>query len=101
MEKLNCNVKKCNLFCLHVNFYPKKGKTEHWVEMYFKIETEEKLPDKEWTVTEEDKDDIKIFHYKWVTRKKLESIDLKPTSIKKLMVDNKTDEFNYIIDEIK
>ena len=99
-EEVKCDidVNQCKLFCLHENFYIKKGRLEHWVENYFTVKPKGTLPNEGWDVEENDNGEIKLLHFKWASKEELEKLDLKPTTIKKLLVDNKVNEFNYLID---
>lgn len=99
-EEVGCNIdiEHCKFFCFHENFYNKKEKIEHWIENYFTVKTEFPLPNKDWDVEENDNGEKKLLHFKWVTKEELKKIDLKPTSIKKILMNNKSNEFNYLID---
>ena len=99
-EEVGCDIdlEKCKLFCLHENFYNKKEKLEHWIENYFTVKTKTPLPNNNWEIEENDNGKIKLLHFKWVSKNELKELDLKPTTIKKLLVDNKSNEFSYLID---
>lgn len=99
-EEVGCDIdiEQCKFFCFHENFYNKKEKLEHWIENYFTVKPKDLLPTNDWDVEENDKGEIKLLHFKWVTIDELKELDLKPTAIKKLLVDNKSNEFNYLID---
>lgn len=101
-EEVGCdiNIEQCKFFCFHENFYNKNGRVEHWVENYFTVKSKTKLSVENWDIEEEDNGEIKTLRFKWVTREELRELDLKPTSIKKLLVDNKINEFNHLIDEM-
>ena len=100
-EELECDIKETKLFCIHENFYPKNNKIEHWIEFYFKVKLKDKLNNKDWDITENDNGKIITSHFIWVTNEELKELDLKPSTIKELLINNKIDEFNYLIDEIK
>lgn len=99
-EEVGCDVdiEQCKFFCFHENFYNKKEKLEHWIENYFTVKPKKTLPTTDWDIEENDKGEIKLLHFKWVTIDELKELDLKPTAIKRLLVDNKSNEFNYLID---
>ena len=99
-EEVGCDIdiEQCNFFCFHENFYNKNGRVEHWIENYFVVKSKTPLPTENWDIEENDNGEIKLLHFKWVSREELKKLDLKPTSIKKLLVDNKSSEFNYLID---
>ena len=98
-EELNCTVKDYKYFCYHENFYTNKGRREHWSEHYFTVCVNEELPEDNWQITEKDGDEEKILNYYWMTKEQISEIDLKPTSIKKIIVDNKIDSYNFIVDD--
>ena len=89
---------KCNLFCFHENFYNKKEKIEHWVENYYLIQPKKRLNSNNWDIVEDDKGEKKLLHFIWVTKDELKKIDLKPTSIKKIIVEEQFDNISYLID---
>lgn len=101
-EEVGCdiNIEQCKFFCFHENFYNKNGRVEHWVENYFTVKPKTPLPVENWDIEENDNGETKILYFKWVTKEELRELDLKPTSIKKLLVDNKINEFNHLIDEM-
>lgn len=99
-EEVGCDIDidKCKFFCFHENFYNKKEKLEHWIENYFIVKPKKLLPTNDWNIEENDNGKIKLLHFRWVNIDELKELDLKPTTIKKLLVDNKSNEFNYLID---
>lgn len=98
-EEVCCEMKEAKIFCFHENFFNRKGKKEHWAELYFKVITNEQLPSNDWAQKENDNGQEKILHFKWVTLDELKNIDLKPSVIKKLLINNKINEISYLIDE--
>lgn len=88
--------KDCKLFCNHENFYLNKRRQEHWIENYFLIHIEEELKE-QWQVKEKDGDEIKILNFKFMTIEEIKNIELKPTSIKKILIDREYNNFNHII----
>lgn len=52
----------------------------------------------DWDIEEDDNGEKKILHFKWVSREELKNLDLKPTRIKELLVDNKIKQFTHLID---
>ena len=84
-EEVGCGIDSLKLVCLNEHFYKKDQRMEHWVENYFLIEP----------------DDGKIMKYNfyWLSIDEIKDIDLKPTVIKELIINNKYNEFNYLISE--
>ena len=99
-EEIGCDIdiEQCKLFCFHENFYNKNEKLEHWIENYFTVKPKNPLPSNDWDIEENDNGKKRILHFKWVNRDELKELDLKPTTIKKLLVENKSNEFNHLID---
>ena len=54
------------------------------------------LPE-QWKVKENDGDEIKILNFKFMTIDEIKDIDLKPTSIKKILIERQYNNFNHII----
>lgn len=97
--RYDINIEQCKLFCFHENFYNKNERTEHWIENYFTVKTKDVLPSKDWEVEENDDRELKLLHFKWVSIEELRNLDLKPVAIKKLLIENKINDFSYIIDK--
>lgn len=101
-EEVGCDIdlENCKFFCFHENFYNKKGKLEHWIENYFIVKPSKRLPNNNWDIEENDNGELKLLHFKWVSIDELKDLDLKPTAIKKLLVENKANEFTHLIDKV-
>lgn len=95
----NIKIKDYKLFCDFENFYRKNLKIEHWVEKYFLVTTN-KLPSNNWQVVEEDSGETKTLDFIWLTKEEIIKLDLKPVKIKQLIVDDKINEFNFLIGEL-
>lgn len=102
-EEIGCDIdpKSCKFFCFHENLYNKNERLEHWLESYFIAKPQKPLPANDWNIEENDKGELKLLQFKWVTKDELKKLDLKPTSIKNLIVEGKTDKFTHIIDKNK
>lgn len=96
-EELGYTVKTANLFCIQENFYEKKGIVQHGVEYYYLIETEEELETVDRVVIENDRGVEKHLQIKWVSIEDLEEIDLRPFTVKDLMINNKLNTLTHII----
>lgn len=99
-EEVGCEIKDAKIFCLHENFYPKKDKLEHWVETYFIVKPNEILSKENWDQIENDKGQEKLLHFKWFTQEELKLLDLRPNTIKNLLIDNKITELSYLVDRV-
>lgn len=101
-EEVGCDIdlENCKFFCFHENFYNKKGKLEHWIENYFIVKPSKRLPNNNWDIKENDNGELKLLHFKWVSIDELKDLDLKSTAIKKLLVENKANEFTHLIDKV-
>lgn len=96
-EELDYTVKNATLFCIQENFYEKKGRVEYGVEYYYIIEPEEDVETVDREVIEIDSGEEKHLFIKWVSIDELEEINLKPFTVKDLMVNNKLDILTHII----
>lgn len=96
-EELGFTVKEAKLFCIQENFYEKKGIIQHGVEYYYLIETVENIDTTDLKIEENDRGTIKQLFIKWVTAKELENIDLRPFTVKNLLINNRVDTLTHII----
>lgn len=100
-EELDYTVKKAKLFCIQENFYEKKGVTQHGVEYYYLIETLEDIETIDREFIENDRGEEKYLLIKWVSIEELKKIDLRPLTVKDLMVKNKLGTLTHIIQRDK
>ena len=96
-EELHYTVQNTHLFCIQENFYEKNGVAQHGVEYYYLVELREDVETVDKEVTEIDRGEEKRLSIKWVSIDELASIDLKPFTIKELMINNKMDTLTHII----
>lgn len=96
-EEVGCDIKNSKLICFHENFYLNKGRQEHWIENYFLVKPKNKLSKENWTVIEKDGEEEKTLHFYWMSKEEIKEINLKPTSIKDLIISDKISNFNYLI----
>ena len=99
LEEVGCDIKSSKLFCVHENFYMKNGVLEHFIENYFLINPESELNNNNWSVQENDDGRIFNYNFYWFSIDEIKNIDLKPTAIKELIINNKYNDFNYLIRE--
>ena len=99
LEEVGCDIKSSKLFCVHENFYMKNGVLEHFIENYFLINPESELNNNNWSVQENDDGRIFNYNFYWLSTDEIKNIDLKPTAIKELIINNKYNDFNYLIRE--
>jgi ADP-ribose pyrophosphatase YjhB (NUDIX family) len=79
-EEIGCGeVTVKNLFCANEVFYVHNNKKFHSVELYYLIKPQNKISIKA---------NLENLAFKWVTKKELESIDLKPEPVKQLIAEN-------------
>ena len=96
-EELGYTVKTANLFCIQENFYEKKDIPHHGVEYDYLIETEDELETIDREFIENDRGIMKNLQIKWVSIDELKEIDLRPFTVKELMIKNKIDTLTHII----
>lgn len=98
-EELEIDIlkKDFRLFCYHENIYEKDNRVEHWIEQYYIINA--KLEKDSWSFVENDIDGFKTLNYSFVTKEELEKIDLKPLSVKKLIISEEFSGITHIISD--
>jgi 8-oxo-dGTP pyrophosphatase MutT (NUDIX family) len=96
-EELDYTVKHVHLFCIQENFYAKNGTSQHGVEYYYRIELVEDVDTVDREVMELDRGEEKHLFIKWVTVDELKEIDLKPFTVKDLIVNDNLDTLTHII----
>ena len=87
------------LFCYHENIFERNGKIEHWVEQYYLVDSGEKLGKESWSFVENDIDGVKTLNYIFVNKEELEKIDLKPLSVKKLIISEEFSGISHIVSD--
>ena len=87
--------------CYHENIYEKNNRIEHWIEQYYLIDVKGKLEKDNWSYIEHDIDGVKKLNYRFVNKEELEKIDLKPLSIKELIISGKFKDISHIISDLK
>ncbi len=87
------------LFCYHENIFERNGKIEHWIEQYYLVDSGEKLGKESWSFEENDIDGVKTLNYIFVNKEELEKIDLKPLSVKKLIISEEFSGISHIVSD--
>lgn len=85
-EEIGCDVKKANLFAIQENFWTRKNKECHGIEFYYIIKPAQHLQMKNHEEIEIDKGEEKLLEFKWVTSAELKDIDLRPTNIRDMLI---------------
>lgn len=98
-EELEIDILKneFRLFCYHENIYEKDNRVEHWIEQYYIVNA--KLEKDSWSFVENDIDGFKTLNYIFVNKEELEKIDLKPLSIKELIISEELSGISHIISD--
>ena len=87
------------LVCYHENIYEKNNIIEQWIEQYYLIDVKGKLEKDNWSYIEHDIDGVKKLNYRFVNKEELEKIDLKPLSIKELIISGNLKDISHIISD--
>ena len=87
------------LVCYHENIYEKNNRIEHWIEQYYLIDVKGKLEKDNWSYIEHDIDRVKKLNYMFVNKEELEKIDLKPLSVKELIISGNFKDISHIISD--
>ena len=98
-EELNYTVKKATLFCIQENFFHQKGLMCHGVEYYYLIEVKEDIEIVDKEVIEIDHGEEKHLFIKWISEGELKEIDLRPFTVKDLMIKNSFDTLIHLINK--
>lgn len=98
-EELEIDILKneFRLFCYHENIYEKDNRVEHWIEQYYIVNA--KLEKDSWSFVENDIDGFKTLNYIFVNKEELEKIDLKPLSVKKLIISEEFSGISHIVSD--
>ena len=96
-EELNYNVKNSTLFCIQENFYEKEGIMQHGIEYYYLIELKEEIETSDKEIIENDRGVEKRLFIKWVSIDELKEINIKPITIKNLIIKNQPNKLTHII----
>lgn len=96
-EELDYNIKNTTLFCIQENFYKKKEVIQHGVEYYYLIELEKGVETVDREVIENDRGVEKHLLVKWISIDELKITDLKPFTVKALIIDNKLDTLTHVV----
>lgn len=89
------------LVCYHENIYEKNNRIEHWIEQYYLIDVKGKLEKDNWSYIEHDIDGVKKLNYMFANKEELEKIDLKPLSVKELIISGNFKDISHIISDQK
>ena len=87
------------LFCYHENIFERNGKIEHWIEQYYLVDSGEKLRKEGWSFEENDIDGVKTLNYIFVNKEELKKIDLKPLSVKELIISEEFSGISHIVSD--
>lgn len=98
-EETEMPVEIKNLFLLHENFYLNvKNQKFHEMCFYYllKPKDEQKII-KDQIKEEFDKDKKDVLEFRWFTKDEIEKLEIKPTIIKEIIMNNKTNQMNHEI----
>lgn len=96
-EELHYTVRNTHLFCVQENFYKENGVARHGVEYYYLVELQEDIETVDKDITEIDRGEEKHLSLRWITIDELSDIDLKPFTVKELMLNDKMNSLTHII----
>lgn len=85
-EEIGCDVKESKLFSIEENFWTRNNKKCHGIEFYYIIKPKQQLQMQDCEKIENDKGEEKLLHFKWVTLEELKEIDLRPSNIKDMLI---------------
>lgn len=85
-EEIGCDIEKAELFAIQENFWTRNDQKCHGIEFYYIIKPKQELQMKDYERIENDKGEEKLLEFKWVTSKELKDIDLRPTNIRDMLI---------------
>ncbi len=85
-EEIGCDVKEAKLFSIEENFWMRNNRKCHGIEFYYIIKPKQKLKMQDCEKIENDKGEEKLLNFKWVTLEELKDIDLRPSNIKDMLI---------------
>ena len=85
-EEIGCDVKEAKLFSIEENFWTRNNKKCHGIEFYYIIKPKQQLQMQDCEKIENDKGEEKLLHFKWVTLEEIKEIDLRPSNIKDMLI---------------
>ena len=85
-EEIGCDVKEAKLFSIEENFWTRNNKKCHGIEFYYIIKPKQQLQMPDCEKIENDKGEEKLLHFKWVTLEEIKEIDLRPSNIKDMLI---------------
>ena len=85
-EEIGCDVKEAKLFAIEENFWMRNNRKCHGIEFYYIIKPKQQLKMQDCEKIENDKGEEKLLNFKWVTLEELKDIDLRPSNIKDMLI---------------
>lgn len=85
-EEIGYDIQEATLFAIQENFWTRNNKQCHGIEFYYIIKLKQGLEPKNYQKIEIDKGEEKLLDFKWVTQDELKDIDLRPSTIKKILI---------------
>ena len=85
-EEIGCDVQEASLFSIQENFWIRNTKKCHGIEFYYIIKPKQQLQMQDYERIENDKGEEKLLEFKWVTAEELKNIDLRPTNIRDMLI---------------
>lgn len=85
-EEIGCDIQKLNLFAIQENFWIRDKRKCHGIEFYYIISPKEQLQMENHEKIEIDKGEEKLLEFKWATSEELKNIDLRPTNIRDMLI---------------
>ena len=85
-EEIGCEVQETSLFAIQENFWLRNNKKCHGIEFYYIIKVEQQLQMQDCKKIEIDKGQEKLLEFKWVTSEELKNIDLRPSNIRDILI---------------
>ncbi len=85
-EEIGCDIEEISLFAVQENFWTRDNKKCHGIEFYYIIQPKQYLQMIDYEKVEIDKGEEKLLEFKWVNSEELKDIDLRPSNIRNMLI---------------
>lgn len=85
-EEIGCDIQEISLFAVQENFWTRNNKKCHGIEFYYIIQPKQHLQMIDYEKVEIDKGEEKLLEFKWVNSEELKDIDLRPSNIRNMLI---------------
>lgn len=96
-EEVGFDVTITKLVVVHEQFYSKKGTANHSVIFYYLAQPKDKIITQNCVRMEQGRTKIIQNELRWVTRDELKTVEMRPASIKDLIIKNELNDLKHLV----